>query len=77
MTSPNLPLSLSTIASNLMDAGNPIITGTPTNATRAVPYSFTYTVSGGTPPRIGQLIGELPPGLSFDPLTFTISGTPL
>lgn len=54
------------------------ISGTPaTSATAGVAYSFTPTASGGVEPYEFSLTGALPPGLSFDPVTGTISGTAL
>jgi hypothetical protein len=40
------------------------------------PFSSTVTVSGGTTPLIFTLAGTLPEGLTFDPETGAISGTP-
>lgn len=39
-------------------------------------YTFTYTVSGGLAPYKFTKNGNLPPGLSFNTSTGTISGTP-
>ena len=63
------------------DGTGPKLTMSPTNAyipdgTVGVPYSLTFTASGGTPPYIFTLSsGEIPPGLSFDPHG-TLSGIP-
>lgn len=56
-----------------------IISGAPSEtATAGVPYSFTPSASGGTSPRSFSLSGgDLPPGLSFNPATGAITGTPL
>src|SRR5207249_2854933 len=44
----------------------------------AVPYSDTLTVSGGTAPykNFAVTTGALPAGLSLDPSSGTVSGTP-
>lgn len=56
----------------------PVITGTPpSTGSWGAAYSFTPSVVGGTPPYSFGLTGDLPPGLSFDTATGTISGTPL
>jgi hypothetical protein len=55
----------------------PTITITPTSVPQAiagVPYSQTFTISGGTPAYTLALTGTLPAGLSLN--GFTISGTP-
>ncbi|MCI0636065.1 MAG: putative Ig domain-containing protein, partial [Actinobacteria bacterium] len=42
-----------------------------------VPYSHTLAATGGTPPYAWSVdAGSLPPGLSLDPVTGTVSGTP-
>lgn len=55
----------------------PHISGTPDAAEVGIAYTFTPTVTGGNPPFAFASVGHLlPDGLSFDPLTGTISGTP-
>lgn len=55
-----------------------IVTGSSLpGGTPGSPYSTTITTLGGTPPIVWSLTsGALPPGLSLDPGTGTISGTP-
>lgn len=56
---------------------SPTITGTPTEAIKGIPYSFAFTVSGGTPPNTVELIGgSLPLGLVVSP-SGVVSGTPV
>lgn len=51
-------------------------TGLPTG-TRNYPYTFTLTATGGTTPYTWSITrGALPAGLTLDPSTGTISGTP-
>lgn len=53
------------------------ISGSPaTTAAVGVPYSFTPTLFGGNAPYAFSLTGDLPPGLSFNPATGAITGTP-
>ena len=55
----------------------PAITGATPNGTVGVPYSATLTASGGTGALTLSLAsGTLPAGLSFNPKTGVISGTP-
>lgn len=55
----------------------PTITGTPGNGTVGTAYTATLTAAGGTAPLTLSLAGgTLPPGLTFDPATGVISGTP-
>ncbi len=41
-----------------------------------IPYRYELAATGGEPPYAWALTGELPAGLSFDPGTATIAGTP-
>lgn len=41
-----------------------------------VPYSFTFTVVGGSGPFIFSISGDVPPELMLDPDTGVLSGTP-
>jgi hypothetical protein len=56
-----------------------IVQATPATApdgTNGVPYSVTFTITGGQPPYILAAPGLAIPGLQFDPSTGTLSGTP-
>lgn len=52
------------------------ISGTPTNGERGVAYTFTFTASGGTGPYLWSLAAEAPPGLTINPTTGELFGTP-
>ena len=53
------------------------IAATPSEGTLGTPYSYTATVSGGTPAYHWAIeSGTLPKGLSIDSFTGTLSGTP-
>ncbi|MCL2362215.1 MAG: putative Ig domain-containing protein [Defluviitaleaceae bacterium] len=41
-----------------------------------IPYSHTFTAIGAEPREWSHTSGNLPPGLSFDPVTGTLSGNP-
>ncbi len=64
--------------SQRITAGIPAsITGTPPSGEVGKPYHFTFTVAGVPPPTVTLNSGTpLPDGLTFDPVTATISGTP-
>jgi large repetitive protein len=54
-----------------------IVTDTVAAAVARTPYSFTLVATGGAPPYTWTIVaGTLPTGLSLDPTTGTISGTP-
>lgn len=52
-----------------------ITSGPPPAATVGIPYSFTFTAGGGVPPYAWSLSVPLP-GLTLDPSTGVLSGTP-
>jgi hypothetical protein len=52
-----------------------ITSGTPTDATAGTPYSFPVTATGNPAPTYSDG-GTLPPGLTINPDTGVISGTP-
>ncbi|MGG7307922.1 ice-binding family protein [Curtobacterium sp. AB451] len=52
-----------------------ITSGTPTAATAGTPYSFSVTATGSPAPTYSDG-GTLPPGLTINPTTGVISGTP-
>lgn len=55
---------------------SPTISGTPTVAVRGVPYSFAFSITGGTPPIVTTIVdGGLPLGLTMNSAG-VISGTP-
>lgn len=53
------------------------ISGTPPAATVGVPYSHTFTFTGGHAPRMSSLDGTPPAGLTYNGTTHTLAGTPL
>jgi hypothetical protein len=54
-----------------------LTTGDLTKGTSGVPYSFVLQKKGGDPPYVWEIAsGALPPGLSLNSSTGTISGTP-
>ena len=55
---------------------DPTISGTLPAGSVGEPYSATLTAAGGTAPLTWSLSGKLPAGLSFNPKTGVISGTP-
>ncbi|VVE00625.1 IPT/TIG domain-containing protein [Pandoraea commovens] len=76
VTTTNPPVTSSLLT---MTIGVPTITFTPVvlaDATAAVPYSQTVQATGGAMPYTYVMTGTLPTGLSFNPTTGTISGTP-
>jgi hypothetical protein len=54
-----------------------VTSGTPPDGTIGTPYNFTFTTSGGKPPITWSFqSGPLPAGLSLDPNTGAVTGTP-
>ncbi|MDI9918621.1 putative Ig domain-containing protein, partial [Rhodococcus sp. IEGM 1379] len=54
----------------------PAVTGTPTAAVVGTPYSYAFAVTGTPTPVVAVTTGTLPAGLSLDPDTGVLSGTP-
>ena len=48
----------------------------PPPGTVGVPYSHTFLTGGGEPPVVFSISGFVPAGLTFDPTTGILSGTP-
>jgi hypothetical protein len=74
LTQQGFPFVLYTCA-----AGCPTITIAPAvlpPMQRGTPYSVTFTASGGTAPYSFSLTGTVPPGLIWDQVAATLSGTP-
>jgi hypothetical protein len=55
---------------------DPTISGTLPRGTVGTPYSATLVAAGGTAPLTWSISGALPSGLTFNPKTGVISGTP-
>jgi hypothetical protein len=70
--------SLPSAPSNALTVGIPAqLTGTPPPAVAGALYAFAFTVVGLPTPAVALSPGTpLPDGLTFDPVTATISGTP-
>jgi hypothetical protein len=75
---PSTPAGGSTVTVTIVPIPHVAITTTSLpDALVGVPYSATLTATGGTPPYTWSITsGSLPPGLSLDPTTGVISGTP-
>jgi hypothetical protein len=71
MKTASAPLTLTINAGPLVVTTNSLPAGT-----ASVPYSSTLGAAGGTPPYTWTLLGILPNGLTLDPSTGLISGTP-
>src|ERR1019366_9347516 len=71
MKTASAPLTLTINAGPLVVTTNSLPAGT-----ASVPYSATLGAAGGTPPYTWTLLGILPNGLTLDPSTGQISGTP-
>jgi large repetitive protein len=78
-TTPNMTSSTSTTSTSTTTTPLPKITiaaNAPSAGATGVAYSFTLTASGGTKYTWHITAGELPPGLTLDSSSGTISGTP-
>lgn len=66
------------VVSSNPSAGSPlVISGTPPTGQVGGLYTFPFVASGGTTPYAFSIsAGSLPPGLTLDPLTGIVSGTP-
>ncbi len=64
------------IANLMNQAVIPVTPATVPDGTNNVPYSITFSATGGTPPYTWAAPGFNVPGLAFDPATQTLSGTP-
>ena len=62
----------------LVEAVAPVFTGDapPASAVVGTPYSYTFTATGPPSPTFTVSSGSLPAGLSLDPVTGVLSGTP-
>lgn len=56
---------------------SPELAGDAPNTFIGSAYSYVYSASGGTPPLRLQIVGDLPAGLTFNPVTGEISGIAL
>jgi hypothetical protein len=61
---------------NITSTALGITPATPIGGTAGQPYALCINVAGGTPPYMFAFSGTPPPGLSIDPMTGCISGTP-
>jgi hypothetical protein len=71
--------STTTPFSNLFkiaDAVSGFSNGTPPSATFGLPYSFTFSTNGSPAPTFSVTGGALPDGLTLDPASGVLSGTP-
>lgn len=65
-----------TITTNAPAAPTVLPGSTPPSAINGQPYSYTIPASGSPAPTFAVATGSLPPGLTLNPNTGTISGTP-
>jgi hypothetical protein len=71
------PQSASETYTLIVAASSPVLQFSPPEGTVSIPYAYTPSVSGGVEPYTWSIAsGELPAGLSLEPATGTISGTP-
>ena len=73
-------LNISGSGSASIDVTGPPLTISPQTISQGhvgVPYvPVTYSVSGGVPPYVLNLTSAVPPGMTFNPITWVLSGTP-
>jgi len=74
--SPGGQTGTAVLIDNQFSYDNLVLSGTPGAGSIGTAYSFTFTAIGGATPYTFALGGSLPPGLSLNTSTGTISGTP-
>jgi Putative Ig domain len=78
---PALLLAIFAVASRAQEVGAPLEITTDNALPKAIlatSYEAKLRATGGMPPRTWEIIaGKLPPGLNLDPVSGTISGTPM
>jgi hypothetical protein len=68
--------STTSIANLMNQVVVPVTPAVVPDGTNNVPYSVTFSATGGTPPYAWSAPGFAVPGLAFNPTTVTVSGTP-
>lgn len=68
--------STASIANLMNQVVVPVTPAVVPDGTNNVPYSVTFSATGGTPPYAWSAPGFAVPGLAFNPATVTVSGTP-
>jgi len=68
--------STTSIANLMNQVVIPVTPAVVPDGTNNVPYSVTFSATGGTPPYAWSAPGFAVPGLAFNPATVTVSGTP-
>jgi hypothetical protein len=74
-----LQVGTATLAQSVIEfvIGVNLVCGNPPPAQVGIPYSHAFPASGGDPPYTFASSGTLPTGLTFNPATGVISGTPI